>query len=173
MQRIPTIHILLLLALIVSAVLAPAARATENVTSADSIKQPSEEDVQEKVPAFEYKLEGRPDPFAPFISRQIDVRKISSDEIVDEEKELTGMQRFEPGQLTLVAVLYSGNKQIAMVEDVTGKGYILNEGMPIGRRGVVRKIEGEQVTIIEVAHTRAGRTRKNTIVMRLNKEGDL
>ena len=175
MQRIPTLHILLLFALLVSGVLASAVRATENVTSADNVKQPSEETVQEEVevPAFEYILEGRTDPFAPFISRKIDVRNMGSDEIVDEEIELTGMQLFEPGQLTLVAVLYSGSKQIAMVEDVTGKGYILNEGMPIGRRGVVSKIEGEQVTIIEIAHTRAGRTRKNKIVMRLNKEGDL
>jgi len=171
MQRIPTLHILLLFALLVSGVPASAVRATENVTSADNVKQPSEEAVREKVPAFEYILEGRADPFAPFITRQIDVRKMS-DEIVNEDVELTGMQLFEPGQLTLVAVLYSGNKHIAMVEDVTGKGYILNEGMPIGRRGVVSKIEGEQVTITEIAHTRAGRTRKNKIVMRLNKEGD-
>lgn len=59
-----------------------------------------------------------------------------------------------------------------MVEDVTGKGYILNEGMPIGRRGVVSRIDGEQVTVIETAHTRAGRELETTIVIRLNKEGD-
>jgi type IV pilus assembly protein PilP len=172
MQRIPTFHRLFLFALIVSAVLTPAVQATGEITSADSIKQPSEEVIQKKIPAFEYKLEGRPDPFAPFISRQIDVRKIKSDEIIDENKELTGMQRFEPGQLTLVAVLYSGNKHIAMVEDVTGKGYMLNEGTPIGRHGVVSRIALQQVVITETAHTRAGKEIKNTIVMRLNKEGE-
>ena len=171
MQRTQKLHILLF-ALLASGVFLAPARATEKMTSVENVGLPSGE-IPQKIPVFEYKLEGRADPFSPFISRQIDIRKMGSDEIIDEEKELTGMQRFEPGQLTLVAVLYSGNKKIAMVEDVTGKGYILNEGMPIGRRGIVSKIEGEQVTIIEVAHTRAGRTRKNTIVMRLNKEGDL
>jgi len=82
------------------------------------------------------------------------------------------MRLFEPGQLTLVAVLYAGDRRMAMVEDVTGKGYILKEGMPIGRRGVVHRIDPEQVMVIETAHTRAGRKLQNKIFMRLNKEGD-
>jgi hypothetical protein len=44
--------------------------------------------------------------------------------------------------------------------------------MPIGRRGIISRIEDGQVTVVETAHTRAGRKLENTIVMRLNKEGD-
>jgi type IV pilus assembly protein PilP len=123
-------------------------------------------------PVFEYRLEGRPDPFTPFITDKAANRKPGSDEIIEEEVELTGMRQFEPGQLTLVAILSSGSRKVAMVEDVTGRGYILNEGMPIGRRGVVQRIDNEQVTVLEVAHTRAGRKLESEIVMRLNKEGD-
>ena len=171
MQRTQKLYILLFVLLASGVFFAPA-RATEKTTSVENVGL-SSEDAPPQQPVFEYQLEGRPDPFMPFISRQTALSKNGSDdELINEKKELTGMQLFEPGQLTLVAVLYSGNKRMAMVEDVTGKGYILTEDMPIGRRGTVSRIEGGQVTITEVAHTRSGRIRKNTIVMRLNKEGD-
>ncbi len=122
--------------------------------------------------SFEYVLEGRPDPFVPFITKEAARPKLNPDEIIDEDVELTGMRLFEPGQLRLVAVLETGKKKIAMVEDVTGKGYTLNEGTPIGRHGIVTKINLQQVIITETAHTRSGKEIKNTIVMRLNKEGE-
>ena len=121
---------------------------------------------------FEYVLEGRPDPFVPFISKKAATSKLDPNEIIDEEVELTGMRQFEPGQLRLVAILETPQKKIAMVEDVTGRGYTIGEGTPIGRRGVVSRITRQQVIITETAHTRAGKEIKNTIVMRLNKEGE-
>jgi type IV pilus assembly protein PilP len=120
---------------------------------------------------FTYVLTGRPDPFLPFIEPQI-ATKLNPDEIVEEESPLTGMQLFEPGQLKLVAVLFSNDKKMAMVEDVTGKGYVINEGIPIGRHGVVSEIDTNQVVITETTRTRAGKEIVNTTVMRLNKEGD-
>jgi len=146
--------------------------ATENVTATIEPSQPLGEEPEQALQHFEYQLEGRSDPFEPFISNEVGTQKISADDIVEEDIVLTGMRKFEPGQLTLVAVIYSGSKRMAMVEDVTGRGYILNEGMPIGRRGVVNNIDAEQVTVIETAHTRAGRKLENKIVMRLKKEGD-
>ena len=130
----------------------------------DDLLQPTED--------FEYQFEGRPDPFTPFIADKATSQKIGDDELIEEEGELTGMRQFEPGQLTLVAVMFTGGKKVAMVEDVTGRGYMINEGMLIGRRGIVHRIDGEQVTVMETAHTRAGRKIENKIVMRLNKEGD-
>jgi type IV pilus assembly protein PilP len=120
---------------------------------------------------FNYQLEGRPDPFEPFIRPQV-ATTIKPDEIVEEDKELSGMQLFEPGQLTLVAVMFAKGDKIAMVEDVTGKGYIINEGVLIGRHGVVSRITEDQVIITESARTRAGKELITTVVMRLNKEGD-
>jgi len=128
--------------------------------------------MEEKSQTFEYILEGRPDPFVPFITKKAATPKLNPNEIIDEDVELTGMRKFEPGQLTLVAVLETDNNKIAMVEDVTGKGYMLNEGTPIGRHGIVSRITLQQVVVTETAHTRAGKEIKNTIVMRLNKEGE-
>lgn len=115
---------------------------------------------------WEYEFEDRPDPFKPFIEP-----KVATKTIPEEEVKLTGMQLFEPGQLTLVAVLAAPDGKIAMVEDVTGKGYILEEGMPIGRYGVVSQISLDQVKIKET-RTVAGKDVITPIVMRLNKEGD-
>ena len=122
-------------------------------------------------PTFEYKIEDRPDPFYPFISKANAIRK-SEDTIVVDDKELTGLQLFEPGQLKLVAVVATPNGPIGMAEDVAGKGYVLHEGVPIGQRGRITKIDNGQVFILETALTRAGRTITKEIVMRLRKETD-
>ncbi len=119
---------------------------------------------------FEYLIEGRNDPFVPFISEKSQAAKI--DEILPVEDQLTGMQLFEPGQLNLVAIVMADENDFAMVEDTTGKGYILQTGMEIGRRGIVTSIQSNKVTIEETAFTRAGKKLTSNIVMLLKKEGE-
>ena len=114
---------------------------------------------------FEYLIEGRNDPFVPFISEKSQAAKI--DEILPVEDQLTGMQLFEPGQLNLVAIVMADENDFAMVEDTTGKGYILQTGMEIGRRGIVTSIQSNKVTIEETAFTRAGKKLTSNIVMLL------
>lgn len=122
---------------------------------------------------FEYEIEKRPDPFVPFYSGEMNTQpEVDPNEIVEVKKQLTGMQLFEPGQLTLVALMKVQNKYVAMVEDFKGQGYIIEEGTKIGRRGVVKDIIPNKVLIEEVAVTRAGRELRNEIVMALRKEGE-
>lgn len=123
---------------------------------------------------YTYVTEGRSDPFKPFISPKATTPPANRDpnEIVEEGKELTGMQLFEPGQLTLVGIMTSESGAIALVEDQTRKGYMLKQGLPVGRRGIVTQIDKQQVVITETAHTRAGKEINSTVIMRLNKEGD-
>ncbi len=148
--------------------------ATENIKELVDGNQPAT-DVGSEEGAFKYayQLDDRPDPFAPFVSKIVK-EKISKDEIIDDEKQLTEpMQFFEPGQLTLVALMQTGNSFVGMVQDVSGRGYMLSTGMLIGRNGVITGIDGEQITILETQKTRAGRTVENNIVLSLNKEGDM
>lgn len=154
----------------------PAENQLQKTENAASEPQQPPADVtagQQQPPAdtFTYILTGRPDPFVPFIEPQV-ATKLDPNEIVENEVELTGMQLFEPGQLKLAAVLFAADKKIAMVEDVTGKGYVINEGVLIGRHGVVSEITTDQVIVTETTRTRAGKEIINTVVMRLNKEGD-
>jgi hypothetical protein len=119
---------------------------------------------------FEYKLENRPDPFVPFISERATASAVDMDEIVDAGEPLSGMQLFEPGQLTLVALIKKDGENLAMVQDFTGKGYVLTEGTKIGRRGVVKFFTPLSVVIEETAVTRAGKKTVTEVVMLLKKE---
>lgn len=89
-----------------------------------------------------------------------------------EDAPLTGMQLFEPGQLTLVAILFSGQEAIAMVEDSTGMGHIIKVNDKIGRRGEVKEIIPNTVIIEESSLTTSGSKRLTTTEMVLRKEGD-
>ncbi|CAK8712977.1 hypothetical protein GCAAIG_02300 [Candidatus Electronema halotolerans] len=82
------------------------------------------------------------------------------------------MQLFEPGQLKLVAVMDTPDGKIAMAEDVTGKGYMLQKDMPIGAYGQIIDIESGQVVIDETRKTQSGRIIQNKIIMRLNRDED-
>ncbi|TKB27013.1 hypothetical protein FCL47_07480 [Desulfopila sp. IMCC35006] len=121
---------------------------------------------------FEYQLENRADPFVPFISEKAATSSVDMNEIIEDNEPLTGMQLFEPGQLTLVATLRKDAGSVAMVEDFTGKGYVLLKGTKIGRRGVVKQIDPNAVIIEETAVTRAGKELITKVVMTLKKEGE-
>jgi type IV pilus assembly protein PilP len=135
----------------------------------DAVAQPSSGIAHATAP-FEYKLENRPDPFVPFITEKAASSSVNMDEVVDPSGPLTGMQLFEPGQLTLVALIKKGSENLAMVEDFTGKGYVITEGTKIGRRGVVRTIAPQSVLIEETAVTRAGKKNVTEVVMLLKKD---
>ena len=146
--------------------------ATSNGIAANSSTSPQPPATPADVEIFEYQLEDRADPFVPFITPKAAASTIDMNEIIDENTPLTGMQLFEPGQLTLVALLKSGLEEMAMVQDFTGKGYMLTEGIKIGKRGVVKDITSNRVIIEETAETRAGKKIVTEVVMILKKEGE-
>lgn len=94
---------------------------------------------------FIYTSEGKRNPFKPFI-RKVEVKK--------EEKviPLTPLQRFAITQLKLTGVITAEDsmKSRAMVEDPTGKGYILKVGTLIGKNfGRVSNIMKNSVIVTE------------------------
>ncbi|MCI5207331.1 MAG: hypothetical protein D3910_00715 [Candidatus Electrothrix sp. ATG2] len=147
--------------------------AAENGVTSES-KQTEEGLEEREVDKFQYKFEDRPDPFLPFLTKNSGRDEDPDEPSTDPRggKALTGMQLFEPGQLRLVALLKVGNKNVAMVEDIAGKGYRLNENMLIGKYGIINRITSERVEITESYKTKTGRIVSKDIVMRLKKEGD-
>lgn len=121
---------------------------------------------------FEYQID-RSDPFVPFLKEKVERETTNMDEIVDvDETQLTGpMQQFEPGQLTLVAIVETSQELFAMAQDFTGKGYVITKGMKIGKRGVITDIIDNQVIIEETAFTRGGKQLTKEIIMHLKQEG--
>jgi len=117
---------------------------------------------------FAYRRENRSDPFAPFITQETGPTLV----VPEEDAPLSGMQLFEPGQLTLVTILVSGQQALAMVEDSTGMGHIIRVKDKIGRRGEVKAIVPNAVVIEEWSLTTSGNKRFTTNEMVLRKEGD-
>ncbi len=115
--------------------------------------------------AFEYVRQGRQDPFMP-------MEQIVQKQGVEDEEVLTGMRRFEPGQLTLVGiVLRQNNTYMAMVQDSTSKGYAITTGTRIGRTGIVEEITSNRVLIRESSFSMAGDERYTYVDMVLKTKG--
>ena len=114
-------------------------------------------------PPFIYNRE-RPDPFFPFLTQEIMKAEAKA------KAELTGTQKFEPTQLTLVAIVSGKRGLLAMVQDSSGAGYLLRKGTKIGEMGEVVLIAQNKV-VIEQKNVTGERTSRK-VEMILNKEGE-
>ena len=115
--------------------------------------------------AFVYKREGRADPFVPFIQERLTTTAVPVEE-------LTGMRKFEPGQLTVVAIVVSHDDKFAMVQSANNQGYIIREGVLLGRTGVVEAIVPNKLIVKNYTYNLAGDKIYKTVEMPLKKEGE-
>lgn len=117
-------------------------------------------------PTRAYNPKGKPDPFKPLIVEKPDLalKKVQKPEATG----ATPLERIDLDQLKLVAIVWNIPEPRAMVEDSTGKGYILTKGTALGRnRGKVLRIAPEGVVIRERDET-SGRDRKpRDIILKL------
>ena len=105
-----------------------------------------------------YDPTGKRDPFRPPRSNQTN--------LAGEAR--TPLQRYDIGQLRLVAVIYDTQQPRAVVEDGEGLGYIVRLGTPIGPNGgTVRGIERGRVLISEDAVDFYGERHPSDVVMEL------
>jgi type IV pilus assembly protein PilP len=78
------------------------------------------------------------------------------------------LQRYDIGQLRLVAIIYNTHDPRAVVEDDEGLGYIVKVGTPIGPNGgQVQVIEQGRLVIQEGAVDFYGDTHPTSVVMEL------
>ena len=122
-----------------------------------------------KMESFVYQVEDRPDPFMPFISEKV-IQPVDSD--LEDSEKLTGMRQFEPGQLNLVAILFSESNPMAMVEDSSHKGYVIKRGTKIGKSGIVSDILPNEVIIKQLSYSMTNERKYKTVEMILRKEGE-
>lgn len=118
---------------------------------------------------FIYSMEGRTDPFVPFLT---DKAKVDQPVAVEAPEELVGMRKFEPGQLSLVAIVLRNKENLAMVQDPAGQGYVIRKGTQIGRFGVVEDIVSNRVIVQNITFTRTGEKRLNRVEMLLKQRGE-
>jgi type IV pilus assembly protein PilP len=137
----------------------PAAQAQDAAPPA-AAPPAQETDGQPQAPPYD--PAGRRDPFRPFT---LDVRP-------EARAQLTPLQRYDLGQLSVVGTVWELSPPRAMVEDSVGMGYIVSVGTPIGRNGgVVTAIEPQRVVVEERVLDFYGKEQINRIVMETPKEG--
>lgn len=102
----------------------------------------TEEDVVEHTEKeYRYDPTGKPDPFKSFLKQM---------QLVQDTEALSPLERFDLSQLSVTGIIWSTKRPRALVEDPTGKGYIVAEGAGIGKnKGRVVRIDDNRVVVKE------------------------
>ncbi len=115
-----------------------------------------------------YDFQGKIDPFKPLIQEKPD----PPENIADKKptRILTPLEKIDLGQIRLVAVIIMEKKQIAMVEEASGKGYEVGLGTYIGKKqGRVTEIKNSSIVITELNRDFKGRLTEHIQEIKLHK----
>jgi Tfp pilus assembly protein PilP len=112
---------------------------------------------------YVYSPFGKRDPFKPWI---LEIRSRA-----DKKASLNPLQRYDLSQLKLVAVIRKGDDPKAMLQDATGKGFIVTKGSHVGgNEGVIVDITDSEVVIVEKAINLLGDTKTKEVRIGLHQE---
>ncbi len=104
-----------------------------------------------------YNPKGKPDPFEPFIKDE--GQQVAKSLKPKKRTPQTPLEAIELGQLKLVAIIAAATGNRALVEESSGKGYILREGTYVGMNsGKVVGISIDKVLIEEEFEDVYGKT---------------
>jgi type IV pilus assembly protein PilP len=122
--------------------------------------------------SYSYNPQGKANPFQPLVVEKPEAppSKKKVEVAVKKEKEEPGtpLERVDLTALKLVAVVWDIPHPRAMVEDSSGKGYILSLGTRVGKnQGQVSKITSTGVVITEKVETADGKFRTLETPLRL------
>ena|GEM_PF-385937 len=145
--------------------------------------KPEEEKPMEQT--ISYNPQGKIDPFAPLFSNKPVVATkqetaqgaAGKKKVKKKERRIprTPLEKMDLGQLKLVAIVRSQSGNRALVQDATGKGYVLNKGTYIGiNSGFVTRIASDRVIIEEEVEDLYGKVtlREKEIVLQ-KPRGDI
>lgn len=143
----------------------PPAKPAEKPPTAQPPAKPAAKPVE-----YAYKPGNRPDPFRPFFEEAKAAAIISECEGIPPGP----LTEQEVSQFSLVAVIAHGPEAMAMVQDSTGKGYVIRVGSFVGKKcGKVSAIGPEGATIDEPYKDILGQTqiRKVTLGFKASEGG--
>jgi type IV pilus assembly protein PilP len=96
-----------------------------------------------------YNPEGKLDPFAPLIKEKPVNLTVNHKKVV-RRKPLTPLEKLDLSQLKLVAILRAQSGNRALVEEDSGKGYVIKKGTYIGTHsGKVAEILSDRIIVDE------------------------
>jgi Tfp pilus assembly protein PilP len=119
---------------------------------------------------WKYNPAGKPDPFKSFI-----LVAAVEEEMVPKvvRRQLTPLQKMPLSEIQagLKAIIWGQLGSKALVEDATGKGYVVQEGTYVGQHdGIVKKIYQDRIVVEEYRRDPTkGRLEPNEVVLKLKK----
>jgi type IV pilus assembly protein PilP len=97
-----------------------------------------------------YSRKGRIDPFEPFLRKPEPEVSMNGNSELKQRVPRTPLEKIDLSQLRLTAVLRTPTKTKALVQEASGKGYVINEGTYIGNKGgQVSKILKDRMMVEE------------------------
>jgi Tfp pilus assembly protein PilP len=106
-------------------------------------QQIKKEAVKFDIGDFEYKSEGKRDPFEPVLL--LKAKSAREVKVVKDKKSTADVLGYELEELRLVGVLKSDKGMMAMMEDTQGKGIFFRKGDPINQNMWVADISNSNV----------------------------
>jgi len=116
-----------------------------------------------------YNPEGRIDPFRPLIQERPQVKR-EDDKRLERRVPQTPLEKVDLSQLRLVGIVRSPMGARAMVEESSGRGYVVSMGTYMGlHSGKVTAIEGDRVVVTEIVEDLSGSVREERRELKLQK----
>ena len=121
-----------------------------------------------------YNPEGKLDPFASlYKEKPITVSTTGHKLLQEPRRPLTPLEKVDLSQLKLVAIIRALSGNIALVEEASGKGYVIKKGTYIGTRsGKVGKILPDRIIVEEESEDFSGKVSVREIEVKLNPSGE-
>ena len=118
-----------------------------------------------------YSSEGKIDPFRPLIETQATTAVAVDAGPEKPTRMLTPLEKFDLSQIRLVAVVMAESGKVAMVEEASGKGYVVKIGTYVGKDGgEVEQILEDRIVIRETVKDFRGKAVARIREMKLHKQ---
>lgn len=128
--------------------------------------QKAEQKSEPEMVAYHYNPAGKTDPFRPLVVEESKTGKGMAKKVGS----IPPLQRYALDQLKLVGVIANTKPPRALIEDVTGDGFIVLPGMLIGRNeGVVVEIRAKEIVIEEKQLDIYGKLVKKRNILKLRE----
>ena len=145
----------------------------ENINAVAKQEETVSELVQESLEiATVYDATGRFDPFEPLFKDEPEIEVTETDKVEQKKKRKpqTPLERIALSQLKLSAIIRAPSGNRALVEDATGKGYVVRKGTYMGlNSGKVIQIENDKIIVEEEIESVLGDLRLKNTELKLQK----
>ena len=118
-----------------------------------------------------YDSKGKLNPFIPLLQQKEMASVTTPFDDGKPKRMLTPLEKLELSQIKLVAVILMKNRQLAMVEETTGKGYEVRIGTYMGKNnGQVSKINQSSIIVKEYVKDYKGKRQARFEEIKLHKK---